>query len=425
MKISRKIVLVPQGSLGDLHPILALGLALRDRGAEVLICSHPYYRAKVEKAGLRFKPIGPDRQQFERDLGIPPDEIIRRMSRDHAFLLNGIIAPYLEAWIAELLPVVREADLVVGNPLTYAAHIAAKLCGKPYVTGALMPAVLMSAYDPPKSPEGPFFTEPKTAWQREFNRTIFRLARLKIRGGLTPIRKIYKQYKMQPQEDLGGVVSDDMTLALFSPLLADPQPDHPPNTHIAGFPFYDSEDGSEARLSAEVETFLSKNKPPIVYSLGSMAILNGEGFYRESIRASKMLGEPCIVLVGDESPLLHEDFGPDVLVTPYAPHSLLYPNCRAIVHHGGIGSTAQALRAGRPALITPVFADQFDNAHRVSKLGAARALNFDDFTAETAVEALSWLINNKDAEKKAAEFKPIVEAETGADRGAQILLDAI
>ena len=419
------VVLVPQGSLGDLHPFIALGLALQRRGANVILCSHPYFGDKVKAAGLDFRPLGPEREAYERDLDMSPEKIIRRMMLDHAFLLRRIVAPYMDAWIDELLPTVAAADLVVGTSLAYAAHIAAKLCGKPFITGALMPAVLMSAYDPPKTPEAPFVLKPEHAWGLKINQLIFALGRLKLGPGLAPIRDVYRRHGLVPQEGLGGVVSDGATIALFSPLLAEPQPDYPPCTEMVGFPFFDSEDGKAPVLPPQVSAFLDTGPAPLVFSLGSVAIYSGEKFYRAAVETSKLLGQRCILLTGSESPLLNEDFGPDVLVAPYAPHSLLFPRARIVVHHGGIGSTAQALRAGRPQLVTPVFGDQFDNARRVHMLGAGETLDFKRFTPGRAVPVLRHLLASQQTEATCAMIAPIIAAEDGPARAADILLASV
>jgi len=419
------IVLVPQGSLGDLHPFIAIGLALKARGARVIVCTHPYFGCKVKATGLEFRALGPDRETFERDLDMPPEQIIRRMMRDHSFLLRRIVAPYMEAWIDELLPTVEEADLVMGTPLSYPAHIAAKICHKPFITGALMPAVLMSAYDPPATPEAPFVLSPESAWGHKLNQFIFTLGRLILAPGLAPISDVYRRHGLPPQESLRGVNSDGATLALFSPLLAEPQPDYPPRTEMVGFPFFDSEDGKPPVLSGTIRDFLDAGDPPLVFSLGSVAIYNGERYYRNAAEAARQLGERAILLAGCESPLLNEDFGPDILVVPYAPHSLLFPRARVIIHHGGIGSTAQALRAGRPQLVTPVFGDQYDNGRRVNLLGAGQVLNFKDFTVRKAIAALRPLMASSETEAVCRTIAPIIAAEDGSGRAADLLLQTV
>ena len=141
-------------------------------------------------------------------------------------------------------------------------------------------------------------------------------------------------------------------------------------------------------------------------------------FYRRAVDVAKALGERCVILVGGESPLLNEDFGPDVCVIAYAPHSLLF-------HHGGIGSTAQALRSGRPQLVTPVFGDQFDNAFRLAKSGASLTLNYDKWRKSAAVKQIRDLLASPAIAAQAAACALMIAAEDGASRAADVVLSSI
>ena len=110
-----KIVLATHGTLGDLHPLMALALALRERGAQPIICSHDNFQPKVESIGIPFQSFGPGYQTYRDDLKISQDELVRRMSRDHAYMLKYLVAPYLESAVQDLMPLVRDADMVVGS----------------------------------------------------------------------------------------------------------------------------------------------------------------------------------------------------------------------------------------------------------------------------------------------------------------------
>ena len=138
-----KIVMATHGSLGDLHPFIALGRALQEQGCDVILASHPDYRQKVEETGLRFAPFGASREAYVRDLRLNPQDIIKRLSTDHGFMIKRLIAPYLEASIHDIRPLIEDADLVLGSPFAYGAHIASELCGKPYTALALQPAVML------------------------------------------------------------------------------------------------------------------------------------------------------------------------------------------------------------------------------------------------------------------------------------------
>lgn len=417
----RKIVMATHGSWGDLHPFMALGQALVARGCDVVLASHPDYRAKVAAAGLRFTDYGASRETYVEDLRLHPAEIIKGLSTDHGFMIKRLIAPYLESSIRDISPVVADCDLVLGSSFAYGAHIAALLHHKPFTTVALQPTVLMSSYDPPKVRKAPFVFDPRTEIGATYNRLVMKTGEHLMAATQAQVRRVYKHHGLKADIGLGGIVSDHQTLALYSTVLGDYQRDFPPHTEIVGFPFYDSENGDAPRLDSRLTGFLDAGSPPLVFSLGTAVVFGGEDFYRAAIATANALGERAVILAGQESPLLTEDFGPDICVVPYAPHSLLFPRARAVIHHGGIGSTAQALRAGRPQLVTPVFGDQFDNARRLKKLGAARVLNYDHWQPGAAVAQLKRLLTDRAVTQYALVAADRVADEDGAQTAADIV----
>ncbi len=418
----RRVVLAALGSYGDLHPILGVALALKAKGADVTVASHPDYAAKVEASGLDFRPCGPSFDQLQLDTGLTPAAVIERIARDQAFLFSGFVNATLDAWIRDVTPAIADADVVVGTSLACGADIVARTLKKPFVTAALSPAILLSAADPPKWPGAPLVLKPKGALARGLNRTVLALGKRKMAKAMSGVRNAYRRAGLTSGAGVSGVVSDHLTLALYSPLLMKPQSDNPPNTQIVGFPFYDSEDGQTARLDPKLDAFLAAGPPPVVFSLGSVVVHDGEAFYRTAIATAAALKQRCVVLCGPDSPLLGVDFGPDVYVAAYAPHSLVFPRALAIVHHGGIGSTGQALRAGKPQLVTPVFADQFDNGWRCSLLGAAKTLNYKDWTLDKATRALKAVLESPVMAERAREVASEIAQENGAEKAAGLIL---
>ena len=418
---TQKILLATHGSWGDLHPFIALGRALKARGCDVVLASHPDYREKVESTGLVFLPFGASRHTYTTDLRLRPDEIIKRLSSDHGFLIRHLILPYLSSSIRELEGAAADCDLVLGSTFAYAADIAAQLAGKPFTTIALAPTVMMSAYDPPKVHQAPFILAPRNDIARLYNRWVIQAGEQLMAASQSRVREIYRRHGLQAHIGLGGIISRHQTLALYSPHLAAPQPDFPYDTHIVGFPFYDAESGSSAAMPAPLEAFLNSGPPPLVFSLGTAVVYGGETYYRRAIAISRALGERCVILSGPDSPLLSEDRGTDICITAYAPHSLLFPRCRLIIHHGGIGSTAQALRSGRPQLVTPVFGDQFDNARRIRNLGAGLVLDFRHWRPDPAINRLQRLLSDRTFADRASALARQVAREDGASRAAAIV----
>ena len=141
---------------------------------------------------------------------------------------------------------------------------------------------------------------------------------------------------------------------------------------MTGFAFYDGR--NELEMPPELSRFLDDGPPPIVFTLGSSAVWVARDFYRESIAAAKLLGRRAVLLIGDDRNRSDEPLPPEVIAVNYAPFEALLPRACAMVHHGGVGTTSQGLRAGVPTLIVPFAFDQPDNAAHAERLGTSRTL---------------------------------------------------
>jgi UDP:flavonoid glycosyltransferase YjiC (YdhE family) len=217
-----------------------------------------------------------------------------------------------------------------------------------------------------------------------------------------------------------GMNSPDLVLALFSEALATPQPDWPKQTCVTGFTFYDR--NGDTGLSPELASFLDAGDPPIVFTLGSSAVWVADKFYLESAKAALKLGYRAVLLVGNNNPSLPKELqSKDIGVFDYAPYSELFHRAAAIVHQGGVGTTAQVLRSGRPMLVVPFSNDQPDNAARITRLGVGRTIDRDRYTASRAAKELNRLLREPRYQAKAAE----VGAKVRAENGVKVACDAI
>ena len=237
------------------------------------------------------------------------------------------------------------------------------------------------------------------------------IAQLRARVGLPP-------YKANPL--LRGNFSPLGTLALFSRHFAPPQPDWPPSTTATGFVFYDRQGAlrgavKDARtLGGELLRFLDAGPEPVLFTLGSSAVAHPGTFFQESLAAVKRMGIRAVMLVGPfERAQLPADVPDSVFVTSYLPYSEVMPRSAAVVHQGGIGTTAQTLRAGRPMLVVPWSHDQPDNAARLTRLGVARTLPRERYTAARVEAELSRLLADGNYREKAAAMGGAIASEDG------------
>jgi UDP:flavonoid glycosyltransferase YjiC (YdhE family) len=430
--LSRKVVLATVGSLGDLHPFIALGQSLTAHGVEVTIASAPEYQSKVWAAGLRFHSLRPGFEELQHDLGMSRAELARRVVRRSDFLFRKLVLPYLRAAYEDMMAVTAGADLVLSSSLAFGARLAAEKRGIPWIAVVLQPMMFLSAYDPPVVPGiqwlsrtlrelGPVIGPAPT-------RHALRLLKMAVNAVFGPLHALRADLGLPPaaQDPLfDGQFSARGAIGLYSKLLGDVQPDFPQPSCIVGFATFDSEEGPSALLDPGLNEFLNSGGAPLVFTLGSLVVNSPGSFYRESVSAARLLGRRAVLLAGEKADELAHLNSPQVFVRSYAPHSQLFPRAAAIVHHGGIGTLAQALRSGRPQLIVPHFADQPDNADRALRLGVARVASPSAYRAASASRDLSRLLGEPSYLARAQQAAASLAAEDGAVRGARIVLDTL
>jgi UDP:flavonoid glycosyltransferase YjiC (YdhE family) len=415
----RRIVITSWGSYGDVYPYLALARALARRGHRPVVAAPDYYRELVTREGVDFHPVGPE---------VDPDDratIARIMDpmRGTEAILRGLLMPALRSSYDALREAARDADLLVSHPVTFAAPVLAQSRGLRWVSTVLAPMSFFSASDLPVFPPAPRLVHLRRLgpW---FGRLMVRAARRATRDWMEPVYELRSELGLARGGDpiYEGQFSPLLTLALFSRVLASPQADWPPNVDITGFAFYGSPDG----LGSELRDFLDAGPAPLVFTLGTSAVGAAGRFYHESADAAARLGMRAVLLTGgfpDNRP--PDAPGRDVLIVDRAPHAALFPRAAAVVHQGGIGTTAEALRSGRPMLVVPHAHDQPDNAFRVARLGVSRTLFPRQYRAGRVARILGALLADRDAHGRAADIADVVRGEGGADTAAAAIERAL
>ncbi len=411
----KRIILATIGSLGDLHPCLALALALRERGHCPVLATTELYRAKVEGLGLEFSPIRPNIEAHDPALM----HQVMDMRRGPEVLLRQLILPALRDTYHDLVAAAAGADLMIAGEIVFAAPLVAEKLGLPWISAMLSPFSFYSAHDPPVSPYAPSLGFLRRAGA-PLNFALLQLGRIATWHWWKPVRRLRHELGLSQGRNplFHDKFSKDLVLALFSPELSRPQPDWPPHTVQPGFVYYDRND-ARIGLSPELTAFLAAGEPPIVFTLGSSAVHDPRGFFEESARAVEALGRRAVFLVGENPP--PAGLPSKGLALPYAPFSELFPCAAAIVHQGGIGTTAQALRAGRPALIMPCAFDQPDNAARVQRIGAGITLQRNRYNAQTAAKELNRLLDEPQYAANAEIIGHKLRAENGVGAACDVI----
>lgn len=388
--MGKKILLTTLGSLGDLHPYIAVGLGLRERGHAVTIATSEFYRAKVEGEGLKFHPLRPD-------IGLLFDnsEALRRGFHPRTgteYVFRRLILPWIEQSFEDTLQAARAADLIVGHPIAFATPTVAEYLKKPWISVALQPSVFLSAHDPPAISGAPLLT-PLFSRAPGFTRLFLRFAKSVVARWGAPLNALRSRLGLSRLRNplLDDIFSPYGTQAWFSSVLARPQSDWPERTAITGFPFYDKLEPGQG-MSPELARFLDGGPPPVVFTLGSSAVFDAGGFYAESLAAVRKAGCRAVLLIGRDPRNAPSTPVPDtVFVAEYAPYSELFSRAAATVHQGGVGTTAQALRSGKPMIVVPYSHDQPDNGLRVERLGVGRVIPRSRYRANRLARELKLL----------------------------------
>jgi UDP:flavonoid glycosyltransferase YjiC (YdhE family) len=425
----KKIVISTLGSLGDVHPYIAIALELKQRGYHPLIATSEIYREKTDALGLELHPVPPDLPSYDQ-----PDEVIRMVGelidtkKGSERVFKRFINPYLREMYDALAEATRGADLLLTHMLSLAAPPLVEKTGIKWVSSVLAPISFFSVHDPPILPNAPWLYHVFKLGPT-VGRALMRVARWKLDKLAESLYRLRAELGLPRGGNpmLEGQHSPLLVLALFSSVIAKPQADWPPHTRVTGFPFYDRRDfaGDPEGLDPKLAEFLDAGEPPVVFTLGSSAVWVAEDFYRESIKAARALGTRALLLIGNERNRPAEPLPEGVAAFDYAPYGEVLPRARAVVHQGGVGTTAQGLRAGIPSLIVPFSHDQFDNGSRVERTGAGRMLPRSKYNAASATRELRALLNVESYTTRAAEVGREVRAEDGAAAAADAIEEVL
>lgn len=410
-----KFLIVAAGSHGDVLPFISLGRELQDRGHEVRLFASGAFAAMAAEAGLPFAEVmsSAEYRRFVADR----DAVDPR--KGMALLAQAVIGTQRHC----LALLERECELgrtlVIGSSLAWAARLLGELKHVPVATVHLAPSWFRSNHRAPSiGPLGhlehaPAFVK-RLIWRgmdRRFLDPLFTAPFNVIRAelGLPPVSRVFDHW----------MHTADMTLGLFPAWFAPPQPDWPAGLRLTGFPLYDH--GQDRRLPADVERFLDGGEPPVAFTAGT-ANTSSQAFFETSIRACQLSGRRGLLLTQDATQLPAE-LPPGIAHFGYVPFKALLPRLGAFVHHGGIGTTSQALLAGVPQLVRPMGFDQFDNARRVMALGVARQLLPRHYRPAAVANALGELTTKPSIRARCDELaKSVSDGKPGITEAVDALL---
>ncbi len=393
-----KIVLAPSGSRGDVYPLIYLGRELKKQGHDIHIATSPDYREICEKSGFQFYPAGSDFKElmdiFTESMGKP-----LKVMKEGIRIFNDEIQAFYDV----ISKVATGADMLFASGLQFPAATIAELHNIPYRYMAHIPILIPSKYHPPYFV--PFQNLPK--WLNSFlwNGNNFVMAstvgktlnKIRVECGLKPRKRAIDHFEM------------DKIIIAVSPELGKIAPD---NTSVGAQIDYIF-NPNESDISEDMLTFLEEGDAPVYFGFGSMTDPHPEKTLDVIIKSVRQLGLRAIISRG-WAKYSHDDNHPDIFFAGEEPHGKLFPKMKAIVHHGGAGTTSNASRAGVPQITTPHVLDQYYWTHRIKTLGVSPGgINKHKFNVKTLTEKLKLAIEDDSIKMAAKELREQLKDKNG------------
>ncbi|MEA3173337.1 MAG: rhamnosyltransferase subunit [Gammaproteobacteria bacterium] len=400
------------GSSGDVHPFIALGRAMQQRGHRVTVLTNPLFQALIESQGLEFLALG-KLKDAQVAIGNPD---VWHLRKGFAIIASVIVPAIAETY----RHIEQRADsntVVAFSTLAFGGRVAQEKLGVPSASVHLQPSIIrtyadqgmlgnirLSAAHPRWMKQVLFSLVDALVLDRHLKQP---LNRFRATLGLAPVARVMDRWMNSPR----------LVLAMFPQWFAAPQPDWPANTHTVGFAQFDDDGASDSLQRAE--EFLAAGAPPMIVTPGS-AGSTMQRFFRESVDAANRIGARAMLVTNfPEQVPRHLPSG--IQVFGYLPFSRLLPRASLMVYHGGIGTLAQGIKAGVRHLVVPHGYDQFDSGWRIEQLGLGRCIPDSRYRAARVAPVMRQLLDDASLMQRCRQFSSRVDSPATLAHACELL----
>jgi rhamnosyltransferase subunit B len=407
-------VLLPTiGSAGDVHPFVALALALTARGHRATILTNPFFQGLIEAQSLGFLPVG----TLEDARAIIADPDLWHPRKGFEVVAARAMLPAMAEIYRHIERHAGPGTVVAASGIAFGARLAQERLGVPTATVHLQPSIIRSLADYGMA-GNMRISASQPMW---FKRAFFRMADWLV------IDRVLKRPLNEFRSTLGlpsvdrvmyrWLHSPQLVIGFFPEWFAPFQPDWPPQTHLVGFPLWDT--GRPGAIPEDAATFLGGGAAPIVFTPGS-ATATLHRYFRESVAAVRELGVRAMLVtnypdqVPSDLPSLIRSFG-------YLPFSEVLPRAAMLVYHGGIGTLAQTVKAGIPHLVVPNGHDQFDNGFRIERLGLGRSIPQTSYRAKAVAAAIRGMLEDGELRARCEGYRRRIDSDTALTRACELI----
>ncbi len=404
-----KISILCVGTRGDVQPNLALAIALKKRGHEVILGAPDNFKEWVEKHGVAFYPMGIDMEAFLQS----PEA--KQLIAGNWFALpkmwRKMIVPMINGTLNAIWEAAKDADVILYHPKAHGALDVAEATGARAIYSTPVPIFTTSAF--------PLLTMSWSLgrWFNRFTYKLMMLSRIIFHGTIGRWRQetlgLDKGPWFVPLEGYGPV------LCSVSPSVVKLLPEDYERIHMTGYWFLD--EGQEWTPDSDLQAFLDAGEAPVYIGFGSMTTLEPAQVTAEVIDGIQRAGVRAILATGWGA-MDKQEVPENIYIIESAPHQELFKHVCAVVHHGGAGSTAAGLRAGKPTLICPMAVDQPFWGRRVYDLGCGpRHLHLKKLKAKVFGDRLEELVGTESYRIQAEEIAGKIAFEDGIGEAIRVI----
>jgi sterol 3beta-glucosyltransferase len=402
------------GSEGDLRPLVALAARLRSEGhSPRLVLTSVDGKDYVHLCRALDVPLRvvPEKMEFSLER-----LALSATSADPSKLLRAVLdlgfSPHVEAMYQAALDLCRTSDVVVGGSSSFCVKAAALKTGIPYVAVDYYPGVVPSRYTPPPGlADWGWFNRLRWVFLRLLFDMAFRKAPAKFfaEKGLAPIRHTIPDV----------IFSERLNLHAASPAFCPPARDWSAIHQVCG-EFVLPEGNEPWQPSPSLRAFLEGGDSPLLVSLGSMEHMAPSRARDLAVASARLAKVRAVIQTKRDGNAEGQDG--DLYFLPWAPHRRLLPLCRAVVHHGGAGTTHAVLRAGKPSVVLPFIFEQQLWARRLQQVGAGGTfVSFWKATPEKVAARIRQAIESGPMRSKALELAGAMAPEDGTGMATRLL----
>lgn len=408
-----KIVICTMGSRGDVEPYIALGIELAKLGYIIYISAPAVYRNLVEEANLNYLAMN----------AVNPQDMMKMPEIEQAFSSGKKIKPLIllmkksksviSEFLKEMYRNTQGMDAVIATMILYGAYDGAEKQGIPCIYTLLNPAVPTSEFPTVVAPHIPRF--------------LYRISHKSLEKGFWLCFKKVCNKLRKTDWNLPKLTACPIdilrknnvpTLLGYSEEIVSKPKDWSDNEIVTGY--WQREPKTEFKPSSELtEFFHSGSKCPIYIGFGSMPIGNVNDLLNMIKEALIISNERAIVFLSynQKTQLVHDDH---IFLIDSTPHSWLFPKVAATVIHGGAGTCAASLKAGKPTIVIPFMGDQLFWGEQIYKRGVGpKPVPYKSLNALKLAESIKEAVSNKQMIENAKHIGEILQKENGGALAAE------